>query len=199
MPKTAEAAEEVEIMLRPLAKFVDRKRGELGITPPPTSGPTKVDKALEKITGTSFENSYTKLLTDISELSTEDQVKRLREVASQNRGRFGNKRSRDYASLLTPRPRSSQPPPPPGATPSAPLTLTEAQEMRQKALSLGKSLTASGNLNEARIAYAFAEGLPNDLNGLDDYADASYKRLALLSGSERHLHPRLCGRYSGHS
>ena len=176
MPKTAEAAEEVEIMLRPLAKFVDRKRGELGITPPPTSGPTKVDKALEKITGTSFENSYTKLLTDISELSTEDQVKRLREVASQNRGRFGNKRSRDFASLLDAKAEEiATPPPPPGATPSAPLTLTEAQEMRQKALSLGKSLTASGNLNEARIAYAFAEGLLNDLNGLDDYADASYQ------------------------
>ena len=176
MPKTEEAAEEVEIMLRPLAKFVDRKRGELGITPPPTSGPTKVDKALEKITGTSFENSYTKLLTDISELSTEDQVKRLREVASQNRGRFGNKRSRDFASLLDAKAEElATPPPPPGATPSAPLTLTEAQEMRQKALSLGKSLTASGNLNEARIAYAFAEGLLNDLNGLDDYADASYQ------------------------
>lgn len=176
MPKTEEAAEDSARLLKPLAKFVDRKRGELGITPPPTSGPTKVDKALEKITGTNFENSYTKLLTDIGELSTEDQVKRLREVASQNRGRFGNKRSRDYASLLDAKAEElATPPPPPGATPSAPLTLTEVQDMRQKALSLGRSLTTSGNLHEAHIAYAFAEGLLNDLNGLDDYADASYQ------------------------
>jgi hypothetical protein len=176
MPKTQEAAEDVESMLRPLAKFVDRKRTELGFTAPRPSGPTKVDKALEKITGTSFENSYTKLLTDIGELSTEDQVKRLREVASQNRGRFGNKRTRDYAALLDAKAEDlATPPPPPGATPSAPLTLTEVQDMRQKALSLAKSLTASGNLNEARIAYGFADGLLNDLNGLDDYADASYQ------------------------
>ena len=30
MPKTAEAAEEIEIMLRPLAKFVDRKTQRAG-------------------------------------------------------------------------------------------------------------------------------------------------------------------------
>ena len=69
--------------------------------------------------------------------------------------------------------------------------------MRQKALSLGKSLTHSGNLHEARIAYAFAEGLLNDLNGLDDYADASIAA-RLLSCFKRHLHPRLCRRYSRH-
>jgi len=171
MPKTQEAAAEINKKLSPLAAFVDRKIQELGLGatssgPVPTAAQKKVTTALGKITGTTFEGSYNKLMADIAELPIEEQVTRLRQEASNRRGRFSSKRGRDYANLLdaqaealsTPTPAATD-----GAA-SVPLTVNEATEMRQVALNLARQLTASGDYNAARIASKFADGLLDDLN-----------------------------------
>ena len=122
VPITKEAKDEVDNLLAPLAKFVKRKRRELGL-------------------GGDEENILSNIDAD-SELG------------------------REAAAFMAERQDAEE---------LAPLTLVEVQDMRQKALSLGRRLRSSGDDNEARIAYAFAEGLLDDLNGLEAVADASYQ------------------------
>lgn len=107
MPKTPEAAAIINNDLRPLASFVDRKLTELGMTATaaPSTATTsparrKVDTAFSKITGTAFEDKFSNLMSQMSDLPADQQIKRLREEASRNRGKFSSKRSKDYANLL---------------------------------------------------------------------------------------------------
>jgi len=122
VPRTKESKDEVDSLLAPLAKFVSRKRRELGL-------------------GGDEENILSNIDAD-SDLG------------------------REAAAFMAERQDAEE---------LVPLTLVEVQEMRQKALSLGRRLRSSGDDNEARIAYAFAEGLLDDLNGLEAVADASYQ------------------------
>jgi hypothetical protein len=54
------------------------------------------------------------------------------------------------------------------------LTVTEATEMRTEALNLARQLTATGDLNAARVAYRFADGLLDDLNSVPEGTNAAY-------------------------
>ena len=172
MPKTEEAAAEINKKLGPLASFIDRKVQELGLgaTAPsavPSPAQKKVTTALGKITGTTFEGNYQKLMSDIADLPVDEQVAKLRQEASQRRGRFSTKRGKDYANLLDAQAEALSVPAPTAdgaAAPSVPLTVTEVTEMRQVALNLARQLTATGDYNAARIASNFADGLLDDLN-----------------------------------
>ena len=173
MPKTQEAAEEINKKLNPLAKFVDRKMQQLA--PPiggasagtaPNAAQKKVTTALGKVTGTPFEGRFNDLMAEVADLPVDEQVIKLRQQANTQRGRFSGKRSKDYASLLDAQAELLATPATPttGGIPSAPLTVSEATEMRQIALSLAKQLTAAQDFNAARIASNFPDGLLDDLN-----------------------------------
>ena len=171
MPKTQEAAEEINKKLAPLTKFVNRKVQELGLSPTsagptPTAGQNKVTKALGKIKGTPFEGRFNDLMAEIANLSVEEQVSKLRQQANSQRGRFSGKRTKDYANLLDAQAELLAAPTTltTSASTSAPLTVNEATEMRQIALSLSKQFTAAQDFNTARIASNFANSLLDDLN-----------------------------------
>lgn len=183
MPKTPEAAAELNKKLGPLASFVQRKMGDLGLDGATTPGvavspqQTKVQKALAKLTGTNYDESFTKLMNEISDLPVEEQVSRLRQKANTNRGKFSSKRSRDYAAALDAQAEALMAPTPVAAAPTAPtapLSVREITEMRQSALNLARQLTAQQDYNGARVASAFAEGLLDDLNSLPEGANAAY-------------------------
>lgn len=187
MPKTPEAAAIINNDLRPLASFVDRKLTELGMTATaaPSTATTsparrKVDTAFSKITGTAFEDKFSNLMSQISDLPADQQIKRLREEASRNRGKFSNKRSKDYANLLDAQAEIIPvgPKAPAAATAETPATggimMSEIQDMRSVALNLGRQMQAQGNTNAARIAFSFADSLLNDLESIRQGDDVAY-------------------------
>jgi hypothetical protein len=54
------------------------------------------------------------------------------------------------------------------------ITVKEATAMRAEALNLARQLTATGDLNAARVASRFADGLLDDLNSIPEGANAAY-------------------------
>jgi len=54
------------------------------------------------------------------------------------------------------------------------ITVKEATAMRAEALNLARQLTATGDLNAARVAHRFADGLLNDLNSVPEGTNAAY-------------------------
>jgi len=157
VPRTKEAKDEVDSLLAPLAKFVERKREELNLAGDPMP---ELDMG--------FQRRLTELNERTQGLSVEAKAQEIKaEQDSLIRVDAGSPQG-DYFQYLQ---RMMDDP----AGEVTPLTLVEVQEMRQKALSLGRRLRSSGDDNEARISYAFAEGLLDDLNALEAVADASYQ------------------------
>ena len=158
VPRTEEAKDEVDILLRPLAKFVERKRRELNLAGDPMP---------------ELDMGFQARLSDLNERTQGlSEADRLREIKAEQDGLIRTEAGSpqgDYFQYLQ-RMMDDGP-----AGEITPLTLEEVQDMRQKALSLGRRLRSSGDDNEARIAYAFAEGLLDDLNGLEAVADAAYQ------------------------
>ena len=158
VPRTKEAKDEVDSLLSPLAKFVERKREELNLAGDPMP---ELDMG--------FQRRLTELNERTQGLSVEAKAREIKaEQDSLIRVDAGSPQG-DYFQYLQ-RMMDDGP-----AGEITPLTLVEVQDMRQKALSLGRRLRSSGDDNEARIAYAFAEGLLDDLNALEAVADASYQ------------------------
>ena len=103
----------------------------------------------------------------MQDLPIEDQIKRMRELATQNRGKFSNERRRQaanaydkYAELL----QSRQATPTAPAAPSEPLNMTQLNNMRSLMLDFGRKLTANGEFNKARVAFNMAEGMLKDMD-----------------------------------
>jgi len=63
------------------------------------------------------------------------------------------------------------------------LTVKEATAMRAEALNLARQLTATGDLNAARVAHNFADGLLNDLSSLPEGDNAAYDMARAYSRS----------------
>jgi len=63
------------------------------------------------------------------------------------------------------------------------ITVKEATAMRAEALNLARQLTATGDLNAARVASRFADGLLNDLNSVPEGANAAYDIARAYSAS----------------
>jgi hypothetical protein len=157
VPRTKEARDEVDNLLSPLAKFVDRKRKELNLDRDPMP---ELDMG--------FQRRLSELRERTQGLSAEAASREIKaEQDTLIRVEAGSPQG-DYFQYLQ---RMMDDP----AGEVTPLTLVEVQDMRQKALSLGRRLRSSGDDNEARIAYAFAEGLLDDLDALEAVADASYQ------------------------
>jgi hypothetical protein len=157
VPRTKEARDEVDNLLSPLAKFVDRKRKELNLDRDPMP---ELDMG--------FQRRLSELKERTQGLSAEAAAREIKaEQDTLIRVDAGSPQG-DYFQYLQ---RMMDDP----AGEVTPLTLVEVQDMRQKALSLGRRLRSSGDDNEARIAYAFAEGLLDDLDALEAVADASYQ------------------------
>ena len=157
VPRTKEARDEVDNLLSPLAKFVERKRKELNLDRDPMP---ELDMG--------FQRRLSELKERTQGLSAEAAAREIKaEQDTLIRVDAGSPQG-DYFQYLQ---RMMDDP----AGEVTPLTLVEVQDMRQKALSLGRRLRSSGDDNEARIAYAFAEGLLDDLDALEAVADASYQ------------------------
>ena len=157
VPRTKEARDEVDNLLSPLAKFVERKRKELNLDRDPMP---ELDMG--------FQRRLSELRERTQGLSAEAAAREIKaEQDTLIRVEAGSPQG-DYFQYLQ---RMMDDP----AGEVTPLTLVEVQDMRQKALSLGRRLRSSGDDNEARIAYAFAEGLLDDLDALEAVADASYQ------------------------
>lgn len=147
MPKTEEAAAEINKKLAPLSRFIDRKRGELGATlnllPMNEEFQAKFNtiRGVLKETPPDQRDAFIKTEQDMLLRTTPD---------TEEGKLFANLESLKGADL---------------DTMDAPLlTTTEATEMRQLALNLSRQLTATGDYNAARIASNFADGLLDDLN-----------------------------------
>jgi hypothetical protein len=194
MPRTQEAAEEVNRALAPIARFVDRKAQELGMSGMAGSRPlpeeTAAQKALDKLGGTYYGDRATKLFTDNNitlDMVPQDDtiIKLLRtEAAAPGTKAYKDAMSRT-ADLLTKRMRLATETATDVAEDAvgAPLTVNEAQEMRSLALSLGRQYQASGDLNNARIALGFADALLDDMNSLPDGANVAYDMARAYSRS----------------
>jgi hypothetical protein len=150
MPKTEEAAAEINKKLAPLSRFIDRKRGELGLDGDGVDLPPMTEEFQARF------DSIRAALKDVPAdqrdafIKTE-QDKLLRTTPETEEGKF-------FANLEGLRGADLDAPDLP------PLTTTEATEMRQLALNLSRQLTATGDYNAARIASNFADGLLDDLN-----------------------------------
>ncbi len=157
VPSTEVFRDEVNMKLRPLAKFVDLKRKELNLDRDPLP-------ELRMDFGTRLSELNSRMVDATPDqraaLIKAEQDTLIRTDAGSAQG--------DYFQYLQ---RMMDEP----AGEVTPLTLTEIQEARQEALSLGRNLRANGDDSTARIAYAFADGLLDDLNGLEAVADASYQ------------------------
>ena len=193
MPRTQEAAEEVNRALGPIARFVDRKTQELGLSGVTGTRPLPeadaAQKALDKLGGTYYGERASKIFSDnnitLDMVPEDDTVIRLlrQEAAAPGTKAYKDAMSRT-ADLLTKRMRMATEPAEAAAEGvSAPLTVKEAQEMRSLALSLGRQYQASGDLNNARIAFGFADGLLDDLNSLPDGSNMAYDMARAYSKS----------------
>ena len=157
VPRTEVFRDEVNMKLRPLAKFVDLKRKELNLDRDPLPE-LRMD----------FETRLSELNSRMVDATPDQRAALIKaEQDTLIRTDAGSAQG-DYFQYLQ---RMMDEP----AGEVTPLTLTEIQEARQEALSLGRNLRANGDDSTARIAYAFADGLLDDLNGLEAVADASYQ------------------------
>ena len=157
VPITKVFRDEIDMKLRPLAKFVSQKKQELGLGGDPMP---ELDMG--------FQRRLTELNERTQGFSVEATAREIKaEQDSLIRVDAGSPQG-DYFQYLQ---RMMDDP----AGEVTPLTLVEVQEARQEALSLGRKFRAEGDDNTARVAYAFAEGLLDDLNGLEAVADASYQ------------------------
>jgi len=176
VPDTPEARDPLLKKLDPLTKFVQRKTDELGLSDADIPGVvspqrTAFDKAAERIQGTSFGETLTKTIEGMQDLPIDDQIKLMRQKATENRGKFSNERRRQaanaydrYADLLI----SQQQKPAADTADLVPLTSQEVFDMRSAALSLQGELLAKGNREAANLAGQFAEGLLDDLNSVPE-------------------------------
>jgi len=161
MPKTEEAAAEINKKLAPLSRFVDRKRGELGLDGDGVDLPPMTDE---------FQARFDAVRSALKDVPADqrdafiktEQDKLLRTTPETEEGKF-------FANLEGLRGADLD------AADIPPLTTTEATEMRQLALNLSRQLTATGDYNAARIASNFADGLLDDLNnGIPEGENAAY-------------------------
>lgn len=150
MPKTEEAAAEINKKLSPLARFIDRKRSELGLDGDGVDLPPLSDE---------FQSRFDSVRAALKDVPADqrdafiktEQDKLLRTSPETEEGKF-------FANLEGLRGADLD------AADLPPLTTTEATEMRQLALNLSRQLTATGDYNAARVASNFADGLLDDLN-----------------------------------
>tara|TARA_R100001463_G_scaffold2919_2_gene12127 strand:+ start:6692 stop:10612 length:3921 start_codon:yes stop_codon:yes gene_type:complete len=191
--ETEEAVEEIYPNLRPLLKFIDRKKKELGLAPSDGGDGTRpsMSKELEKaykiyqksedqFIGTDNErvlrniNEKVELLDDV-----DDKIKFLRNQAASLRDRAKNKEFDDNVEirkLATSYDRLANLELLKSREPKIDLdvdvelkdlTATEIYDMYSIALSKGKELNAQGKTNSARLAYGFAQALMRDLDNFD--------------------------------
>ena len=157
MPQTEEAAATINAKLRPLARFIDRKKTDLGLDRDPMP---ELDMG--------FQRRLSELQERIQDLSGEARKRAIQdEQGSLIRTAAGSPQG-DYFQYLQ---RMIDDGP---AGEISPLTVTEATEMRAEALNLARQLTATGDLNAARVAHNFADGLLDDLNSLPEGQNAAY-------------------------
>jgi hypothetical protein len=158
VPTTEVFRDEINKKLGPLAKFVSQKRDDLNLAGDPMP---------------ELDMGFQARLSDLNERTQGlSEADRLREIKAEQDGLIRTEAGSpqgDYFQYLQ-RMMDEGP-----AGEITPLTLSEVQEARQEALSLGRKFKFEGDDNTARIAYAFAEGLLDDLNGLEAVADASYQ------------------------
>jgi hypothetical protein len=189
VPEAKDAITEVS-ELRNINNFVNRKKEELGLTgdgagadgaPAPRVLPEqkRANDALNKIQGTEFESPFNSVLSSISDLPVEDQVKRLRQEATTARTTTPTARSREYANALDKQAdllvaEVQQPVMDGTPAPSGTLTLTEVLSMRNLALTAGRELAAAGKADKARIAYTFADAALEDLDSFPDGTSSLY-------------------------
>ena len=180
LPKRPEFREEVEDAFPAFTKFVNNETQKFVPTASatdastPSSAQKKVTTALSKITGTPFEDRFNNLMTEIANLPIEEQVNRLRQSANSQRGRFSGKRDKDYANLLDAQAELLAPIRAQSAEiPS--ISLQELQEARQNLLNRGRKFMSEGNESDARIAYAVADAILDDISGIDGYANGAYQ------------------------
>jgi len=147
MPKTEEAAAEINKKLGPLATFINRKRGELGSTlnllPMTEEFQAKFNTIRDILKETPVDQRDAFIKTEQDAL--------LRTSPDTEEGKFFTNleslKGVDLDGIDAPL-----------------LTTTEATEMRQLALNIARQQTAIGDYNAARIASNFADGLLDDLN-----------------------------------
>lgn len=157
MPRTEEAAATITAKLRPLAKFIDRKKTDLGL-----------DRDSMPELDIGFESRLNGLQERIQDLSGEarkrviqgEQDRLIRTDAGTPQGNYFQYLQR----MIDDGPAGE----------ISDLTVTEATEMRAEALNLARQLTATGDLNAARVASRFADGLLDDLNSIPEGANAAY-------------------------
>ena len=166
MPRTEEAAATINAKLRPLAKFIDRKKTDLGLDGDPMP---ELDMGFQ---------------ARLSELNERTQglsgVERLREIKAEQDGLIRTEAGSPQGNYFQYLQRMMDDGP---AGEVSPLTVTEATEMRAEALNLARQLTATGDLNAARVASRFADGLLNDLNSVPEGANAAYDIARAYSAS----------------
>ena len=157
MPRTEEAAATITAKLRPLAKFIDRKKTDLGL-----------DRDSMPELDIGFESRLNELQGRIQDLSGEARKRVIQgEQDSLIRTDAGTPQGNYFQYLQ----RMIDDGP---AGEISALTVTEATEMRAEALNLARQLTATGDLNAARVASRFADGLLDDLNSIPEGANAAY-------------------------
>ena len=158
MPKTEEAAAEINKKLGPLATFINRKRGELGanvnLLPMTEEFQTKFNTIRDILKETPVDQRDAFIKTEQDAL--------LRTSPDTEEGKFFTNleslKGVDLDGIDAPL-----------------LTTTEATEMRQLALNIARQQTAIGDYNAARIASNFADGLLDDLNfSISEGENAAY-------------------------
>jgi hypothetical protein len=191
--------------LRDLHDFVQRKGGELGLPGFGTDGggaavvlpeQRRFDAAFLKIDGTTYADRFEALANEIGSLSAEDAVRRLRQEASANRGRFSTPRTRDYANALDRQAelliaQQQQPAMDGTPAPTGALNVTELLSMRQTALNAGRELAAAGRADKARIAYDFAEAILADLDSFPAGTNQAYDNARAYSRAYNDVFTRM--------
>jgi len=191
--------------LRDMDDFVRRKGQELGLpgfgsdgdgAAPVLPEQRRFDAAFLKIDGTTYSERFQALSEELASMSTEDAVRRLRQEAGSQRGRFSTPRTRDYANALdrqaelliaqTQQPAMDGTPAPQGA-----LSASELFSMRNTALNAGRELSAAGRSDKARIAYEFADALLRDLDAFPEGADAAYDNARAYSRAYNDVFTRM--------
>ena len=167
--KRPENQETVNEALKPLYKFVNNSKVELGLQAPDPVSETNVFNSLYKETNPQARKKFDELTVglDLNDFSPEN-IARI-EAAQQGTTNLPvsvlfNRKLRELEAL------SKQV----GSREVKPLTTSELIEMRSTALSLAKSLSSGPNPNRdaARIAGEFAEAILDDLNAVPEGVSA---------------------------
>ena len=197
--------------LRDLNDFVQRKGSELGlpgyVSDGDSAGPAlpeqrRLDAAFLKIEGTTYGERFNTLMDsfrgDQFDNSTEEIVRRLRQEAGSQRGRFSTPRTRDYANALDRQAelliaQQQQPVMDGTPAPAGALNVTELLAMRNTALNAGRQLASQGNSDKAMMAYEFAEALLSDLDSFPPGTNQAYDNARAYSRAYNDVFTRAYG------